>query len=119
MRMLRGVRRAALPIPDKIGCKEEIRWYNNKNVSRTNVESGISSAGIAPAGALSGTRVLSTEDGAGGFCGVMTSKDSSRSSSRSKSKVKDDMTATICDCGCGWGLQRQNRLSSSFGFGLR
>ena len=56
--------------------------------------SGISSAGIAPPGALSATRVLSMEDAAAGFCGVMTSKESSRSSWRSKSKVKQDITAT-------------------------
>ena len=97
-RMPRGVRRTALPNPDKIGCEEEIRQFK-KMMSRTNVESGISSAGTsAPPGALSETRVLSTveEDAAAGFCGVMISKDSSRSSSRSKSNVKlvkDDMTA--------------------------
>jgi hypothetical protein len=55
------------------------------------VESGISSAGIAPSGEA---RVLSVEDAAAGFCGVMASKDSSRSSSRSKSKVKQDMITT-------------------------
>jgi hypothetical protein len=33
------------------------------------------------------------EDAAAGFCGVMASNDSSRSSSRSKSKVKQDMAA--------------------------
>jgi hypothetical protein len=88
MRMLQGVRRAALPNTDKIGCKEEILA-----VSRTNVESGISSAGIAPPGALSETRVLSMEDAVVGVCGVMASNDSSRSSSRSKSNVKEDMTA--------------------------
>ena len=59
--------------------------------SRTNVESGISSAGIAPPGTLSETRVLSMEDA------VMASKDSSRSSSRSKSKVKEDMIAIAAE----------------------
>jgi hypothetical protein len=55
------------------------------------VEGGISSAGIAPPGADSETRV---EDAVAVFCGVMASKarDSLRSSSRSKSNVKD-MTA--------------------------
>ena len=61
----------------------------------TDVESGISSAGITPSGALSETRVLSVEDVTAGFCGVMTSEVSSRSSSRSKSKVKHDMTAIV------------------------
>jgi hypothetical protein len=88
MRMLRGVRKAALPNPDKILVVRKI------SVSRTNVESGTSSADIdiAPSGALSETTVLSMEGGAAGSCGVMASNDSSRSSSRSKSKVKQDMT---------------------------
>ena len=88
-RTLREVQRAVLPSPDKIDREEEVRRF--KNVSRTNVESGISSVGTAPPGSLSDTRVLSMEDAAVGFCGVMTSKDSSRSSSRSKLKVKEDI----------------------------
>ena len=69
------------------------------------MESGISSAGTsAPSGALSETRVLSTvEDAAAGFCGVMISNESSRSSSRSKSNVKDDMTATVAMAAGGGG----------------
>ena len=70
------------------------------------MESGIASAGTcAPPGALSETRTLSTavEDAAAGFCGVMISKDSSRSSSRSKSNVKDDMTATAAMAAGGGG----------------